>query len=188
MSLFKNIPPHPFSNSKKLVQYVKNNISIDKVPGFRYFKEYDCIYFLNSKEKICDHKNINHKLSVYYGAGPFKNIVGVLIKQVNKIVDGGIHECKSKKSKGIALTEENINNILNSLQKKYKDKEFKPDVFYNVDGDQLEIYLKNNSYVGRYISPYVTIFKMIDENTGTDLDKFIGVEIGGIKRMLGNEK
>lgn len=186
MSPYRKNPPHPFDNSKKLVRYFRDNIKIDKTPGFRYIKLYDCLYFLNSDEKICDYVNINHKLSVYYGGKPFRNIVGVLVKQVNKVVDDGICTYKCIKKENAVLESKNLDEILSELKKRYNKKEFRPNVFYNKEGDQLEVYLKNNSYVGNYIDPYITTFKMIDENTGEDLDKFMGVEISGIRRMLGN--
>lgn len=174
---------NPLDQNTRLVSYIRDTVLIDKKPGFRYIKDHDCIYFLNSNEKIEDYKNISPSMSVYFGGKPFKNIVGILFKNINQIVSSGIGASKRYKGKGVRIdTKEDLDNLLKSLRKNSKDAVFVPTVWYNVYGDQIEAYLSNCGYCGKYINPYLTTF------ISHDTEKLMGVEICGIKKLLGHEK
>lgn len=170
------------------MSYVKDNIAIDKKPGFVYLKEYDCIYFLNSKAQINGYKNISPNLSIYFGNKLFKNIVGVLIKGVTRIVDSSIKRMKAAKDLGkVIKMEVDLEVLLNEISKRVSNKSFIPNVWYNSYGDHLEVYLTSESYCGKYINPYLTTFIFSDEY-GYSNGNFCGIEIRGIKRLIGYEK
>lgn len=56
---------------------------------------------------------------------------------------------------------------------------FKPHWWYNKDGDQIEIYWSEETYVAKWINPQLTLLMSHE-----DPEKIIGVIIEGVKRGI----
>lgn len=54
---------------------------------------------------------------------------------------------------------------------------FEPYVVYNQDGDQIEVFLKNDAYYGQWINENLVIL------CSQDTDEVIGVEVAGVTKL-----
>lgn len=55
---------------------------------------------------------------------------------------------------------------------------WKPNVFYNQDGNMIEVSLSKEPYYGVWLTPHITLL------IGNDSKEIVGVEICGIKQLL----
>lgn len=59
---------------------------------------------------------------------------------------------------------------------------WKPNVFYNKDGNMIEVSLSTDPYYGVWLTPQVTLL------LSSETEEIIGVEICGIKQLLENDE
>ena len=73
------------------------------------------------------------------------------------------------------ITKEEWKKVVKEYPTSYNWKEEEPRMWYNKDGDQIEIKWSNDMHVAHYINPLVTLYYSIIDKT-----KLIGLEICGI--------
>jgi len=83
----------------------------------------------------------------------------------------------NKKSKPLTNEEfaEAVQKIVGFVK---PDENFKPQVYYNKDGDLIEVYWEAADYYGEYINSSLTLYKAQDD------DRVIGCEINWIERLM----
>lgn len=62
------------------------------------------------------------------------------------------------------------------------DKNFKPQAYYNQDGDLIEVYWENVDYYGEWLNHGLTLYKAQDDN------RVIGCEINWIESLIEKNK
>lgn len=70
-----------------------------------------------------------------------------------------------------------------TLVEKLTRPPWKPHVYYNEEGDILDVTLSNVAYIARWLTPHITILIEINEE-GKETGEIVGFQIWGLKHVI----
>ena len=77
---------------------------------------------------------------------------------------------------------DNIQDIIDMLPDLPKNPPWRPNTFYNAEGDILHVYLSNEESYAKWLNPKVTVL------LSRETDEIVGINIGGLLNTLARDR